>query len=137
MKNVHPLPELIESQAAQWLLRLDETTQLDQLDQLNQELAVWLAQSELHQETFEKMSTLWQLADELAETALAERAPKLDSVTNELKPKTTHWFIGFAASFACAIVAYLTYQPIEHKARVAQVDTEAKELAFTRFKSQK
>ncbi len=97
MQDANVSNELIEAQAAEWLVALDETTDIDDLEALNIALSDWLAISEDHRVTFEKMSSMWLLSDELPMPSELEHTQPVSNVKRQSKWRYFAW----AASFVC------------------------------------
>ncbi|NMR24448.1 hypothetical protein HH219_02590 [Pseudoalteromonas sp. NEC-BIFX-2020_015] len=89
---------IIEEQAADWLLLLEEKNSTEYPKALND----WLAQSKLHSDIFYKMQQLWQLSAQLDTTYVTEQLADIESISivtpSEKKQPLTRYF-AIAAAF--------------------------------------
>ncbi len=131
MQDANVSNELIEAQAAEWLVALDETTDIDDLEALNTALSDWLAISEDHRVTFEKMSSMWLLADELPMPIELEDTQPVSNVKRQSKWRYFAW----AASFVCiALISSRFWQSeVVHTNSTLAFEKPAE---VTRFKTQ-
>ncbi|TMO87121.1 FecR family protein [Pseudoalteromonas spongiae] len=130
MQDANVSNELIEAQAAEWLVALDETTDIDDLEALNTALSDWLAISEEHRVTFEKMSSMWLLADELPMPSELEHTQPVSNVKRQSKWRYFAW----AASFACIVLISSRFWQSEAVPTNSTLVTE-KTAEVTRFKT--
>ncbi|WP_394225007.1 FecR family protein [Pseudoalteromonas spongiae] len=131
MQDANVSNELIEAQAAEWLVALDETTDIDDLEALNTALSDWLAISEEHRVTFEKMSSMWLLADELTMSSELENTQPVSNVKRQSKWRYFAW----AASFVCIALISSRFWQSEVVPTNSTLVTE-KPAEVTRFKTQ-
>jgi ferric-dicitrate binding protein FerR (iron transport regulator) len=119
--------EIISDEATQWLLTIAEDNSLAN----QQALQAWLLQSALHQQTYNQLQSMWQMADELptelfeedlagllvAEVPEAKLAPptliknEIPRFLLQLKSFFTLRRTIYMASFASAVLAVLLIYP--------------------------
>ncbi len=121
------LSEKISDEATQWLLTIAEDNSLAN----QQALQVWLLQSSLHQQTYNQLQSMWQMADELPAELFEEELAQLSipEETNDkplaltsIKNETSNFLAQlksfftlrrtlYMASFASTVIAVLLIFP--------------------------
>ena len=121
--SMNPSPDdlaIIEEQAADWLLLLEE----QQLSVSNNqhypvELQDWLTQSELHRDIFQKMQQLWQVSTQLdtdyVEQQLAQIPPVNDISKRAEKRSRIGYFALAAAFFLLSFTVFLNVEQPSNK----------------------
>ncbi|MDM3869938.1 FecR domain-containing protein [Porticoccus sp. W117] len=106
----------IEGEAAEWVLVLNEGSLAD--DTLA-EWRNWIDASPHHRDTYEKMSNLWSMADNLpAEASSHQQVPDdlLSDVQNNVVPlpkRNTHWIWQSAAAAAVLVLSIFLLLPVK------------------------
>ena len=121
--SMNPSPDdlaIIEEQAADWLLLLEE----QQLPISNSQhypiqLQDWLAKSELHRDIFQKMQQLWQVTTQLdtdyVEQQLAQIPPAIDKIKRTEKRSRISYYALAAAFFLLSFSIFINVEQPSNK----------------------
>ncbi|MDX2369156.1 MAG: FecR domain-containing protein [Colwellia sp.] len=121
------LSEKISDEATQWLLTIAEDNSIAN----QQALQVWLLQSSLHQQTYNQLQSMWQMADELsaelfeedlAQLSIPEKTKDNLVALTSIKNETSNFLVQlksfftlrrtlYMASFASTVIAVLLILP--------------------------
>ncbi|MBT1064593.1 FecR domain-containing protein [Bowmanella sp. Y26] len=120
MNDVQFDKEKVADEAAEWLLRLEEQDSV----QMQEAFEKWYQASPAHQQAFDKMQSLWQLADQLPSVELqAQQQTSVVPLNTKAARKPRNWQLGFGLAAGLALVIgftlFSTQQPIQSVPLVA------------------
>lgn len=121
--SMNPSPDdlaIIEEQAADWLLLLEEQQlPISNSQHYPTQLQDWLAQSELHRDIFQKMQQLWQVTTQLdtdyVEQQLAQIPPAIDMIKRTEKRSRTSYYALAAAFFLLSFSIFINVEQPSNK----------------------
>lgn len=122
--SMNPSPDdlaIIEEQAADWLLLLEEQKlSVSNSQHYPIELQDWLAQSDLHREIFQKMQQLWQVSTQLDSDYVAQQLGQLPA-TNDINKRAEKrsrlgYFALAAAFFLLSFTVFINVEQPSNKA---------------------
>lgn len=95
----------VADEAADWLLRLEEQDSAE----VREAFELWYQSSSLHQQAFDKMQALWQLAQQLPSPQAVEQQATVVPLQATAKPvKGRGWIMGFGLAAGLALAVGLT-----------------------------